>query len=215
MQASGVEAAFRMPSPRRLCMLYSMNTHILYLHGFLSSPASEKAMMLAGHMADRGLGHLFHAPLLPSEPLAAMLAIEAEIIDFEFEPFIMVGSSLGGYLAQIMAEKWNARAVLVNPAAYPYRHADEYVGIHTHHHTGEQVVVRREYFDILRQAEPARVTPSRYWLLTCTGDEVLDYRDGVERFAGCRQTLLDGGDHSFPQFGDYLDQILAFAAEEG
>ncbi len=44
-----------------------------------------------------------------------------------------------------------------------------------------------------------------------TGDEVLDYRHAVARYAGCRQTVLEGGDHSFTKWDDYLDPIIRFA----
>ena len=49
------------------------------------------------------------------------------------------------------------------------------------------------------------------WLLACTGDEVLDWQAAASRFAGCRQTVREGGDHGFPWFADYLDDIVAFA----
>jgi predicted esterase YcpF (UPF0227 family) len=65
----------------------------------------------------------------------------------------------------------------------------------------------------LRALETPRLSdPQRYWLMVETGDEVLDYRDAVARYAGARQTVLDGGDHSFTRWRDYLDDILRFAA---
>ncbi|MGB8249247.1 MAG: YqiA/YcfP family alpha/beta fold hydrolase, partial [Azonexus sp.] len=54
-------------------------------------------------------------------------------------------------------------------------------------------------------------TPGRYWLLSETGDEVLDWRQAAEFYAGCRQTVLPGGDHSFTRFPDFIPQILEFA----
>jgi len=43
-----------------------------------------------------------------------------------------------------------------------------------------------------------------------TGDEVLDYRQAVERYRGCRQMVIEGGDHGFSDFDDYLDTVLEF-----
>jgi uncharacterized protein len=43
------------------------------------------------------------------------------------------------------------------------------------------------------------------------GDEVLDYRLAVARYAGSRQTVLPGGDHSFTRFPDFVGQIIEFS----
>jgi hypothetical protein len=43
-----------------------------------------------------------------------------------------------------------------------------------------------------------------------TGDEVLDYRHAVKRYHGCRQIVIEGGDHAFRDFGEYLDTVLEF-----
>lgn len=40
---------------------------------------------------------------------------------------------------------------------------------------------------------------------------MLDYRVAVARYAGARQTVLAGGNHTFTRWSDYLDEILAFA----
>ena len=55
-----------------------------------------------------------------------------------------------------------------------------------------------------------RITPERYLLLVEEGDEVLDYREAVKRYAGGRQIVLPGGDHSFTRFPGKLGQILEF-----
>jgi predicted esterase YcpF (UPF0227 family) len=43
-----------------------------------------------------------------------------------------------------------------------------------------------------------------------TGDEVLDYRQAVTRYAGAEQRLFPGGDHGFSSFGEHLDEALRF-----
>ena len=54
------------------------------------------------------------------------------------------------------------------------------------------------------------INPAHYWLLVETGDEVLDYRVAVERYAGCRQSVLEGGDHSFTRFPEMLPQLIEY-----
>src|SRR5262249_16725401 len=49
-------------------------------------------------------------------------------------------------------------------------------------------------------------------LLVETGDEVLDYRRAVARYAGAEQVVVQGGDHSLQCFPEMLPRILKFAA---
>ncbi|MCV5960180.1 esterase YqiA, partial [Escherichia coli] len=43
-----------------------------------------------------------------------------------------------------------------------------------------------------------------------TEDEVLDYRQAVDKFAKAKQTVEQGGDHSFVGFERYPAQIIEF-----
>ena len=92
-----------------------MSAGILYLHGFCSSPESWKARLLADAMTRRGQGERFFCPFLSPVPREAIAQAE-EIIHREAGPLAVVGSSLGGFYATWLAEKFDLRAVLVNPA---------------------------------------------------------------------------------------------------
>ena len=52
-------------------------THLLYLHGFRSSPQSAKARLMAQHMAAQHPGVVWHCPQLPPSPRAAMEQVSA------------------------------------------------------------------------------------------------------------------------------------------
>lgn len=189
---------------------------IIYLHGFRSAPASIKARALQQHMAAQGLGGEFWCEQLPVEPNAAIALVEAQIAHCraarpERAP-TLVGSSLGGYYATHLAEKHDLRAVLVNPAVVAPLSLEAYVGEQTNLYTGETFRFTHDYIAQLRAMDVARITrPANYWLLVETGDEVLDYRDAVAKYAGARQTVLAGGDHGFSRWTDYLDGVLEFA----
>jgi predicted esterase YcpF (UPF0227 family) len=184
---------------------------ILYLHGFRSAPASRKAQMLYAHMQARGLGDAFCCPQLPISARAAIALVEARIAQCATPP-TLVGSSLGGYYASWLAERHGLRAVLVNPGVLSSLSLEPYIGRQTNLYTGEAFDFTPAHIDELRAIEVKQITrPERYWLLVETGDEVLDYRHAVAKFAGARQTVLEGGDHSFTRWADYLDGILAFA----
>ena len=189
---------------------------IIYLHGFRSAPASIKAQALQRHMAEKGLADEFWCELLPPEPDAAIALVEREIARCRAErPALaptLVGSSLGGYYATHLAEKHNLRAVLVNPAVVAPLSLEAYVGVQTNLYTGESFDFKHEYIAQLRAMDVATITrPQDFWLLVETGDEVLDYRVAVAKYTGARQTVLEGGDHGFSRWTDYLDEVIAFA----
>ena len=186
-----------------------MSASILYLHGFCSSPASRKSQLLAAALNARGLGQRFFCPALAHVPDVAIA--QAELIIGQHDgPLTLVGSSLGGYYATHLAERFNLRAVLINPAVVAPVSLDAFIGTQTNLYTGESFDFTAEHIAQLRALEVKRVTPERYLLLVENGDELLDYRQAVARYAGCRQVVLEGGDHSFTRFPEMLPQLLEF-----
>lgn len=186
-----------------------MSAGILYLHGFCSSPASWKARLLADVFDARGLGKRFFCPALSHVPQEAIAQAEA-IIGEEGDTLTLVGSSLGGFYATGLAEKYDLRAVLINPAVVAPISLDEFIGTQTNLYTGESFEFTRMHIEQLRALEVAQLTPERYLLLVETGDELLDYRQALARYAGCQQIIVEGGDHSFTRFPDLLPQLLEY-----
>jgi uncharacterized protein len=181
---------------------------ILYLHGFTSGPQSFKARALRARMEERGIGDRFVCPQLPPSPRDAIRLAQSLI-----EPgTTLVGSSLGGYYATWLAERQDLRAVLVNPAVVAHLSLERLVGPQRNLYTGEEFDFTPAHVAELRGLDvPVPTKPERYWLLVETGDELLDYRAAVARYAGARQTVLPGGDHSFTRWADYVDEIIACA----
>ncbi|WP_084187527.1 YqiA/YcfP family alpha/beta fold hydrolase [Andreprevotia chitinilytica] len=185
--------------------------HLVYLHGFLSSPFSQKAQDIAVWMAEQHLADYFHCPQLPMEPVAAGQLIRETVEKLQGERICFVGSSLGGYFATWAVEEFGGRAVLINPAVKPYEQLKHYIGPQRNYQTGELYSIEPGFADALRAYDRVPTDPSRYWLLTQTDDEVLDYREAVTKFAACRQTIEPGGNHGFVDFPRWLPEIWAFA----
>lgn len=184
---------------------------IVYLHGFCGSPASQKAQQLRAHMAARGLDGHFWCEQLPVGPRAAIALAEAALQSSD-SPVTLVGSSLGGFYATYLAEKHGLPAALINPAVLAHVSLKDLVGTQRNFHTGESFEFTPAHADELKSLDvPGISRPERYLLLVETGDEVLDYRQAVAKFAGARQIVIEGGDHSFQRFGEYLDTLLRFA----
>ena len=187
---------------------------ILYLHGFTSGPQSRKAQLLGERAAARGVG--FACPQLPHSPGAAIDLAESIVVEKvgAGDTVALVGSSLGGCYATHLAEKHRLRAVLVNPVVVAHLALEKFVGPQQNLYSGERFEFTRDHIAKLRELDVPRLSrPENFWLLVETGDEVLDYRQAVSRYAGARQTVLAGGDHSFTRWPDVLDPILEFTNE--
>jgi hypothetical protein len=121
-----------------------------------------------------------------------------------------IGSSLGGFYATFLAEKHDARAVLVNPAIDPHVGLRAYLGPQKNLHTGEPYALTESHLQDWERLYVPRISPERYLLLVETGDEVLDYRRAVERYVGAEQVVVSGGDHSLASFPSYLSRVVDF-----
>lgn len=187
---------------------------IIYLHGFNSTPSSHKARTMAAWMAVRGLGERFVCPALPDLPQQAIRLIESELARHDVSRVTFIGSSLGGYYATWLAEKHDARAVLINPAIRPYIGLEAYLGMQKNLHTGAEYELTREHLAQWRALEAPRIDPERYLLLLETGDAVLDWREAALRYEGSRMSVRDGGDHTLQSFPAHLPRIVAFAGLE-
>jgi predicted esterase YcpF (UPF0227 family) len=186
---------------------------IVYIHGFNSSPASHKSKQLRDRLASLGRDGEFVCPALPYQPQAAMALLEQMLSGVASDQVTLVGSSLGGFYATCLTEKFGMRAVLVNPAITPHQGLRSYLGPQKNLYTGEEYVLTEEHIAQLAAlyvGDPRRL--ERYLLMHTTGDELLDWRTAVDHYRGCRQVIVQGSDHGFREFGEYIDIVLAFCA---
>jgi len=190
---------------------------ILYLHGFRSSPLSSKAVLLGDAARARGLAYL--CPQLPASPaesaqLALTLAQEMLKNQSSADALTVVGSSLGGYYANWLAERLGCRAILLNPAVHAARDLVSQVGTHANYHDGAPFVFKPEYIDELAALAAPVTRPKRYFLLACTGDEVLNWREMAAVYAGCHQRIVAGGDHGISDCARWLPEVLNFVMDD-
>jgi predicted esterase YcpF (UPF0227 family) len=187
---------------------------LIYLHGFNSSPQSHKATVLGKWLTERGLAGSYCCPALPPRADQAIALVEAEIARRTGQ-ITFVGSSLGGFYATWLAEKYDARAVLINPAITPHVGLSQYIGVQQNLYTGEQYLLTDAHVQEWARLWCPSITPSRYLLMVETGDEVLDYREAVARYAGAEQIVVQGGDHMFQSFPEHIPRLLEFAGLTG
>jgi predicted esterase YcpF (UPF0227 family) len=187
-------------------------THLLYLHGFRSSPQSTKARRVAAWVQAQRPDLHWWCPQLPPSPREAMAMVDDTVRGWPAQAMAVIGSSLGGFYATVVAERLGCPAVLLNPAVDPARDLAKYIGEQTaFHDPAERFFFRAEFVDELRALTPAAITlPERYLAVIAKGDELLDWREMSARYAGCRIKLLEGGDHALSDFDAHLPDILHF-----
>jgi predicted esterase YcpF (UPF0227 family) len=187
-------------------------THLLYLHGFRSSPASAKAQRMARAVRERHPQLTWWCPQLPPSPRAAMDGVMAGIAAWPRGRMGVVGSSLGGFYATCVAEATGCRAVLLNPAVDPARDLARHIGDQVAwHDPAEHFYFAPEFVGELRALTPGPVTdPARYFAVIAKGDEVLDWREMAGRYPGASIRLLEGSDHALSGFEDDLPHVMAF-----
>jgi len=137
--------------------------------------------------------------------------VERETAAWPRDRMAVIGSSLGGFYASVVAERTGCPAVLINPAVEPARDLAKYIGEITAWHSDDKFFFREEFVDELRSLRPVGITrPERYLAVIAKGDEVLDWREMHARYAHCRMRLLEGSDHALSDFDDHWPAMAAF-----
>ncbi|MDL5036447.1 YqiA/YcfP family alpha/beta fold hydrolase [Comamonas resistens] len=189
-------------------------THLLYLHGFRSSPQSNKARILADHIATKHSKVRWWCPQLPPSPREATALIAEGIANWPRQNMAVVGSSLGGYYASWVAQLARCKSVMINPAVNPARDLEHHIGEQSNWHDPEDVFYfRPEYIEELRQLDTRDLTAAApEMVLIAQGDEVLDWLEMSERYPHALQLVQEGGDHALSNFPEYLERIDEFLA---
>lgn len=191
----------------------SVTTHLLYLHGFRSSPQSHKARLMAEQVCEHHPKVTWWCPQLPPSPRQAVDMVMEQVRDWPSEHMAVIGSSLGGYYATWIAHHRRCKSALLNPAVFPDRILAQYVDNHhaLWHQPEEQIFFRSEYIAQLQalalHSQPA-MAPQ--WAIFAKGDEVLDWHDMVARYPQAQGLLLDGGDHAISDFESHMPALLSF-----
>lgn len=187
-----------------------MTASILYLHGLNSSPLSKKATQLKQRFEQAGKSDRLLVPALHHHPAHAIRQAERAIEQLGTP--LLVGSSLGGYYATHLAERFGLPAVLINPAVNPHLLFDGFLGPQTNLYTGEQWQLTLDHIHALAALSVLPSAPlARYQVWLQTGDETLDYRRAEAFYDGATLDIQSGGDHSYQGFEQRIPELLALA----
>ena len=205
-------------------MSFAPQAHILYLHGFLSSPMSAKAQQMRTYLALHFPHVQMHSPQLsgvPSEAVEQASQRFSALQNAYGERFLgVIGSSMGGFLTthlleNISAPNYKPKGVLINPAVAPHILFPNYLGEHINPYTKQAFTLSdTDVHAIKALYMPTIQRTDQYQVWLETEDEVLDYRLAETLYADSDLRITQGGDHSFQGFSNALPNICAFLACE-
>ena len=153
----------------------------------------------------------WYCPQLLASPRESMALVEDRINHSDADRMVVVGSSLGGFYANYLAEKYACKAVVLNPAVRAARELAPHVGLMTAYDSDEPFDFRLEYIDELKSLQVEKISnPTRYFLIAAKGDELLDWQEMVGFYSGAHQLVLEGSDHGISDYANYLPQVLGF-----
>ena len=186
---------------------------LLYLHGFNSSPQSLKAQLIMQYMSDNHCLDQLLCPQIPSVPEEARLFLEQLVEEtLENYPLSFAGSSLGGYYATYLAEKYSGSAVLINPSVKPYETLSAHLGENKFYFDEGCWEFDESHIQQLKDMKVEMITkPERYLVLLQTGDETLDYREAELKYKNSQCIIEQGGEHGFTGLERYIAQIMQFS----
>ena len=179
---------------------------IIYIHGFGSHGLGSKANAFRSYFKSNGED--FIAPSLSTIPDLAIQTLE-ELIE-SYDDVKLIGSSLGGFYALYLAQKYGHEAVLINPSIYPYITLRKVLGEAPSFYDESHFEWRQSHLEMLKKYETDSVIQEDIMLLLQKGDETLDYREAEAKLPNAKQIIEEGGSHSFDGVERYFVEVDDF-----
>lgn len=184
---------------------------LIYIHGFLSSPQSFKARQVGAWLGEHCPDIDYYCPPLTPYPAQVQQQLDSLVERLLPHPIYLMGSSLGGYWCTYLAEKYNLPAVLINPSIRPYEMMPEHINKPLEsYYTDAVYTLTVDHVEEIKSVETDITRPGNYWLMLQTGDEVLDYRQALEKYPNSKLLLEEGGDHSFQNYDQHIPAAVEF-----
>ena len=180
---------------------------IIYIHGFGSSALGGKATLIKEHFGDEillpSLSYVPNLAIDTLEQLIQMLLIKKENVN-------LIGSSLGGYYAMYLANKYNIKAVLINPAITPYKTLDK-IGMAMNYFDMSTFEVTQKHIQFLETLEVDEIKKQEnFMVLLQMADDLLDYKDAVNKLPNSILDIEEGGSHTYENIQRHFEKIKEF-----
>ena len=181
---------------------------ILYIHGWNSYKDARKAVLLKDEI-NSNKNFEVDSITLKSHPKEAIQQLSNYIEDHKEQRKVhLIGSSLGGYYATFLSEKYNLKAAMINPAVWAYKIFKNDMGANENLNTGEKYFIDDLWVQSLQDIFIESITGKNYLVLLQTGDQTLNYKFAKQYFEGSNIIIDEGGSHSFENLELKIPEIL-------
>lgn len=181
---------------------------ILYIHGWNSYKDARKAVLLKNEI-NSSKNFEIDSITLKSHPKEAIQQLSNYIEDHKEQRKVhLIGSSLGGYYATFLSEKYNLKAAMINPAVWAYKIFKNDMGTNENLNTGEKYFIDDLWVQSLQDIFIESITGKNYLVLLQTGDQTLNYKFAKQYFEGSNIIIDEGGSHSFENLELKIPEIL-------
>lgn len=198
--------------------------NLIYLHGLDSNPAASKAQITKQVATKHGW-----SVICPDLNVPPSVVLDKVLALLDAQPHsVLIGSSLGGYFANLLSDHAGVPAILLNPSIRPdlsferflmdkfsqadckSKNFDKDCVIYTT--TGGWQIL---YDDLAWfKAHPLQVNwPNKLRVLLKMGDELLDAHLTRQFYAskGVLVDAQDGGDHRISDYDGQVERVLVWA----
>lgn len=187
---------------------------IIYIHGFGSSGEATKAEAFRHYCTQKKIRYI--APSLPSIPSLAINTL-SELIEsyLENESVYLIGASLGGYYSLYLSDKYDLKAVLINPAVNAPETLQRALGKGVNYFDNSTYEWNASHLEMLENYEIEEPNVENLLLMLQKGDDVLDYEEALECLEGAKTILEEGGTHGFEGIERHFEAIMKFLHVKG
>jgi len=180
---------------------------VIYIHGFGSSGQGMKAKLFREYFKSKDVA--FIAPSLSYIPDLAIATLEELINSYEGD-ITLIGSSLGGFYSLYLAQKYDLKAVLINPSTKPFVTLAKCTGYAPSFHDTSNFLWMDEHIESLKKYSVDFTNQNNLMLLVQKGDETIPYSEAVKKLPKAMQIVEDGGNHSFEDIEKHFEKIKVF-----
>jgi uncharacterized protein len=185
---------------------------IVYVHGFNSGVGGTTFTTLQErfrriNLPVVGITHSYN----PDEAIDELCTFVEDCMEETNGPLLIVGSSLGGFYARFIGNKYKLPVVLVNPALDPCKSLTKYVGEVTNHSTGVTHTFPQEYVDAFKKfyvSEDGGV-PLQADVVVALDDDVIDPQKAIDEFTGkVAVHVFENGGHRFEAGSSAMEELI-------
>lgn len=179
----------------------------IYIHGFGGSGQGQKATAFREHY--KSINKPFIAPSLSHIPDLALSTLEELILSYKGR-VKLIGSSLGGYYALYLANKYELKAVVLNPAVNPIETVKNILKKDPRYYDTYSFVLKKEHISMLEKYKAVPEKPDNIMTLLQKGDELLDYKEAQTFLKDTNLVVEEGGSHFFENLENHFKTIDGF-----